>query len=789
MRLAARLIGGLLLALAASLALAESGVANWHGSWEGLNLYVTVVARGHSITPAERAGEPWWKWGNTTTDAYLFGFGRPGVDLVVSFSTEKGTPAATLYVLPKNQRDEVRTGPGRFILPNSVFPRVVVRPKVGGWWTGSLPNFGLVGKMAVQAGNECYPPGKHLGWEFHMGALRPGVLGWMTAIRIWDPHPNKACPRFEATILADPHLAAKLAPPLIPGWPFLSARANLDYAGPERPVFFQIATRSLHVFGPGFKDAGIYWVNSYSYPPRISFEAPMAWYKFDRRPGKIANLIVRLEHFPSGYKLASLPYLSRSDVRLSWTGADAGASAPNWRYSISVIGDVPVTRRVKVGDTSVDAVPYRQLPAWVVDRPWDGASFVEATHGFAGSEGIYSYSVAANFPLFYWINGMSDRPIDTLRFPYLGGRPTTDPNQLPSGFRGEYNLAYLRRPELYFSPVDNQVHLLYPEGGLWNLGGGRVLREDNLTDGPYIDAWKLEEIPPAKPGQPFQALPGRVSQALYALDGYLIYSGPGGAEIRKASYALSAFHLDPPTGRASWRNFLDALAPYRGQARSPTDLRAWLAAFPGGSLAITGGKIFDVRLTVSGLRLAVEIPQGAQPSGTLVKSLLGGRPLKSGSYVLTLNRRSGVWSAEPATPPRLSVSLKPAHLQAFTPSRLRLVLVDRGTLDYRGPLALEIDGKTVHQWSQVTVPGSSRLVLSTDWSPTRAGQLAANLRLDHSTLKIAPLQVTSNPGPGDLRVFGLSINGGLFHLVILAALVLLASAGLLTFGRSVLGRK
>src|SRR5512142_46052 len=63
--------------------------ATWRGIWNGTNLTVFVVTRGHGIPTVVKQSQPWWRWGNTTTDAYLFSWSKDNlVDLILDFSLE-----------------------------------------------------------------------------------------------------------------------------------------------------------------------------------------------------------------------------------------------------------------------------------------------------------------------------------------------------------------------------------------------------------------------------------------------------------------------------------------------------------------------------------------------------------------------------------------------------------------------------------------------------------------------------------------------------------------------------
>src|SRR4051794_17159893 len=77
----------------------SSSPATWQGTIDGVSAWITVVPQGRTGLSENRDREPWWQWGNTTTDAYLFAFERPDdVRLIVTFEEETGgLPAAKIY--------------------------------------------------------------------------------------------------------------------------------------------------------------------------------------------------------------------------------------------------------------------------------------------------------------------------------------------------------------------------------------------------------------------------------------------------------------------------------------------------------------------------------------------------------------------------------------------------------------------------------------------------------------------------------------------------------------------
>lgn len=682
---------------------------SWHGPWRGLDLHVTVITRGHAV---DRPAGEWWQWGNTSTDAYLFGFGRPGVDLVLDFTTHEGKPRAVMYVIDPARRGSVEVRPDSYLLPPGTLPRMSVRPLEGGWWVGDRPNFNVQG-MYREALNYADTI-KDISFNYRVGSHVPGEPAWTTSVVSQPVDPNVAYPLFGAAVRADPGVPYELAPPLLPSFPYLSAREYYDFYGPNQPAMFEISSRRLINRFVGFQTAGIYAFNSYSLPPTVAFEAPFAWYRFDDRIGRFPNLVVRVEQFPKWYTLAALPQVQRTAVRLSWTGRDFRS----WRYSLSVAGEHALKERVLVGQTPVSAISYARLPSWTTSRPWRAVSFVEATKGLAGSEGIYSYSVEANPALFPWLAGLADAPPDTFRAPYLAGLSIVDPYQLPEGYRGEYNLAYNRAPRLYRSGIDRRVHLEYADGGVWNLGEGYLLRTHNVTGGPRINTWLLERVLPAeRASRTPRAYKNEAVQSLFALGGYLLYSDARGAVIRRANLPPDV-PLPTPDNRARWQTFLQNTEKDQPE-RDPRDLRGWLRAFEGPTLNVPGGALNSLRVTPDGFRFVLRVPKGTVPKSSEAVPVFP--RLGAGRHVLTYTIGTGRWTAKPATPAAVRGSVEVFRAREFEPGELTVSLLNSGTLDQSGRAVLLADGVAVKEWATLTVPGQSRVTRRLTWSPRHAG--------------------------------------------------------------------
>jgi hypothetical protein len=243
---------------------------------------------------------------------------------------------------------------------------------------------------------------------------------------------------------------------------------------------------------------------------------------------------------------------------------------------------------------------------------------VDATEVTYGSnEGIYDWS-SDQVGLRY-LFGLADEPD-------LSGFET-----IPRGLRGEYRYRREYEPVLYFSPLDKRLHLLYAEGGLWNLGEGQILHEYNSNGGPYIDSWVV-----ARPETRVQREYARSSialQSLHALKDYFLYSDvKGNIVLKNVQYTPSLFTLRPPTDQRSWQAFRQRLQPFEGQEPSPENLRAWLEGLEGSSLEIRGGFIKKVESSDDEFWFTVYLEPGFETTGDVGLDLQG---LEPGDYLVT----------------------------------------------------------------------------------------------------------------------------------------------------------
>jgi hypothetical protein len=711
--------------------------AVWSGVWNGAEMTVVVVTRGHSIREKVSQNEPWWRWGNTSTDAYLFYWSEDDmVDLVVDFTEQNRRPTARIYVPTSvEHRQAIQSFDGGYTLPDELNPSLIIWPVEGDWLIDGLPNFNLDGR-------EADPTTGAMDWEIRVRADAPGIPKWMTRTADLDRDPGAGYPHFGATMRMDPSVPFELADPLIPAFPYLSAVREQGHWEKIQPIFVSHETRTLEQNWTGFHIAGMYQINSISYPSETNFESPFAFYRFDPEAGRYANLVIRSDIWPEGDPHGPPPqHTQRTAVRMTWTGENPRL----WRYSLSVTGNHVHEDEVFIGDTKIFAVPYAEYPHWVTSRQWKAATFVEATKGETGSEGIYDFSVEDNYAVTEWINGLrldaptelpdleaedepitleslKHEPIATLQRPYLDF-PAIHPLRLKEGFRGEYSLHYDRDPQLYFSPIDNRVHLLYASEGVWNLGNDTVLRTYNLDGGPHIDAWVRERISPTKSeitDEVSIAIPGRFEEALYSLESYMLYSSSNRVELRELEQAPSSEIIPVPEDEATWRQFLDEASPAGLQERDPNDLRKWIRQLPGKSTRISRASASDIRITDEGYRFALKLQDGFRIEGT---DHAGIGDLDPGSYLVTYD---GEFLIEPLTPPSLSIALSGGPAVELQSERILLDIRNDGMQDVSDAtlelLATSDDGQEIVVTSeQIDFMGKSVTSRAIDWAPPGPG--------------------------------------------------------------------
>ncbi|MGI8967951.1 MAG: hypothetical protein ACR2GA_02455 [Chloroflexota bacterium] len=669
----------------------------WHGTIAGVPTWITVVAHGHDIV--RRAGS-WWTWGNTSTDTYLFAFRHPrNVRLILAFERQpNGLPQARLFLNQAGAAPLAYTssGTGVQITTDGGNPYLTIRAAGGPWLIHHVTNYNL--RLSLDGPSEYGPRAARTDGQtdvqIRVGGGTHGVPRWETDRLVFDPSPTSGYIRFGAFQRLPGAPRFRVARPIMPSFPYLGiGRAHPHwFVENPNPLYYDLNSSSFnrHPF-VGFENAGTYSLTSLTLPPRVDFESPFLFTNF--APGtREAQLVIRAESFPHGDLLGPQPRtLPRSTFRMSWTDSRSNL----WEYSLDVAGMVPTTRTIHLGDSRFLGIPPRATAGWVAHHSWPLVTFVQAVHGYSGSEGIYAYSAQAN-DNWGWLGGMANHPAHYLSHPPLPQPPAltaaTDPRALPVGFRGEYSQAYFRIPMLYASPIDAHLHLLYGHGGWWNLGECWALNSRSVGHGPYINSWVLHRLTRA-PGCRRKTRTS-LRQSLYALGGYFLFSGPQGANIQLSRPPSSAFRVVPPTTRSSWLEFSRLTARYQ-LGRDPRNLRSWLRAFPGPSVAIHPAQLKVLRSTHSTLSILLSVPAHARTVLNGSRQYLPALSSRSGVYLLTYRVSQRRWTVQQEDHTHLAAVL---HMQPATTYPSKNIAAVPIRVTSRPPpasmLRLSIDGRT-----------------------------------------------------------------------------------------------
>lgn len=670
--------------------------------------------------------------------------------LVVQLWEGRGSaqPRARVYTAPVGRRfvPVQVLGGGRVVLQEGLRPSIDIQELGAAWVRNGFPNYDLnvaiYGPVQAMWGSGPLSGGS----PGYVGRLGPHELAYHIIIRaapdgepLWDlrtlvpTFPGSGYVRGNyAQRECFTHISWGSSPS--PDWPFVAFSGGfLQPSGEVVPpivvnwstgkvtTFSEVVSVRLQRCSYDFYSLTPILIGKNNKP---DFESPWGLYNLAGSEHGYPSLVIRNEHFgandpwsvgtdPQRLTAAPLNPRQTEDIRYSWADHPGNLL---FNYKVDVFGFLPYSEYVPIagGRSRVLAPPYGAYPSWVVGHRWPSTTFIDTNGGgYASSEGIYQWP-AQSVGTRYW-SGWSAVP----NLKALG--------PLPVGLRGEYRVGTNHRPWLYGSNIDRKLHLLYAQGGLWNLGGGDVLRESNLTGGPYIDAWTLAKQVAAAgsnskvPGPSYQTV-----SSLYELKGYLIYGGAHGIVIRKARGVSNSFRTLPPTNHASWVAFVHAVKPYRS-GRNPRHLYTWVQAFRGSAFELPGARLVRVVAEARGFQLQVSLPATVHPSGELpgLKPLSG---VREQVWLFASSPSGGQWEVAATVGPRLSAQgVGPAALRALHPGVLHVRVRDAGNVDWNGTVTVS-HGDHVLVTRQMMIHGGSTALLSVAWSPAAAGAQTVSVR-------------------------------------------------------------
>lgn len=395
------------------------------------------------------------------------------------------------------------------------------------------------------------------------------------------------------------------------------------------------------------------------------------------------------------------------EVHVSWDQNNVNA----WEYKISLSSNDDIDTVVEFPDFAIASVPYDEVVSWVRDRTWDMATFTQDYRPSRDSEGMFAKGWQVNRG---WENGenVSSLIPDLYMTGFSDRLPIEYYQDIQEGMRGEHSFQYFDTPKIYLSALDRQLHLLGAEAGVWNLGEGRYLRYANLNGDAYLDQWQEERN-------------GEVVQQLNDGQGFLVYSGNGGVQMKQTDVGPALLETKPPGNYEDWQR-LDEQMKAHQTTLAPANFTGMLAQFPGSEMRIQGAAARDYRITPQGFRFVLELQPEFDVYQNQYPLIL---PETPGTYMVSFD--DNAWSVQPATPvaPRIDdvqVDTQNGNLRALSWTKVEALVHNDGLVDVQDLLlCATFDDNAGHQVvmtdTVALLPGKGQQRVVWDWAPPAAG--------------------------------------------------------------------
>jgi hypothetical protein len=313
------------------------------------------------------------------------------------------------------------------------------------------------------------------------------------------------------------------------------------------------------------------------------FENPFCFYDLTNEDNGTPELIIRMEYWPAhDPRFASgLAHMPIQWIRYSWDHNNDGGMD----YGIGLAGRHPLETIIEVGDYKILSISYEAFPYWIMERSWDMAVFVDTEAEFyLSNEGIYEAQVPMSV-ISEYMTGLSS----TL--------PSIATNSLiaRNGLRIEYTPNFDTYVLLYFSPIDNRLHLREAAEGYWDINEEQSLQYFNRNADPYIDEWRY-------------LYQGETQQQLNITEDYLIYTDYHNQVIIIKEERLSPFLFEimPPRNNDEW-SVLKQLVDSSKLDFSPENLRGVIDRFDTAHIEIHNANFHGYRTTDKGFRFVLEL--------------------------------------------------------------------------------------------------------------------------------------------------------------------------------------
>lgn len=454
----------------------------------------------------------------------------------------------------------------------------------------------------------------------------------------------------------------------------------------------------------------------------MSFELIQAYYDLAEDRDHNPELHIRHRFFGSGDPGAwSLP-ADLNEIRWSWN--QTNQPGLSWDYKIGLAGRQAIDSVTAIGAFRYYAVPWEEIPAWVLSETWDIATFVSverANPPYISSEGIYPW-------------GPIETAVDedpTILSRYLSGQLVILSlanifKQIDNGLRGEFTDNLNGQPYLYFSPLDAKLHLVGAEGCVHQIDAAHKILCDNMNRDDHLDFWRYlrEDV---------------VIRELAQTHDLLLYFDESALGIRRlpADYTLEVFRTLPPITHEEWLALgvqLEAHAfPF-----AAGDFAAMAARAPGELLTISGATFSELNDADGVLTFTLTLHEGYSLSAPV--SFIALDDLPAGEYHVSYV--DGRFNVRPMTPPTLNVR---TTLRQMPPEMLltdvrieAIVTLENNGLATSPEYTLEVFVQSQagrdrdRRWlalERVQVRGEQTLTYTYEWTPNQPGVWTLNAAL------------------------------------------------------------
>ncbi len=574
-------------------------------------------------------------------------------------------------------------------------------------------------------------------------------------------------------------------------WPLLVSAGSETFGGSnyfDTPPFLGVNWSTMHLSPPQFHGYPIeegFHVHNLAYfnlgvVNYANFEIAQAYYDLAEDRDTRPELHIRHRYFGPEDPMAWDVPTAISEVRYSWHQFDTPELA--WDYALGLANRVPVDSQIDFPDFSYHAVPYRELPAWVLNSSWDISTLI-APEGinYLSTEGIYEWGPVETGA--HLVGGTGDASTmsvniqNSLMSRYLAGEevqvdmPETFNEALRTGLRGEVRYTTSGSPFVYFSGVDHRLHLLHANHGVWNIDSTHRIDYLNSNGDAFIDQWSL-------------VVDGVTTARLIQAGDYVILADEAGVTVRRSTEAEALFIMRPPADHADWLALGAQIEANRVES-DPVDFQAMFAQIPGESWSYPAANLNHIRLTQEGVHFSMEAraSNGDVPVSVYV-ILNGGTPIVAPRHTLGLSAvfdTGWLEEAQPVfrTPSRVGIQLSNDDTQDTNEVRVTLLATAPGKL----PISVESTsvqlaaGEQKRLWFDWTPPEAGEWELSVTASPATPNDVAGTPEQRRTEPVVArqSVIVVSEAAPTVAELISLRDEqpyGGVLILALAAALVI-----------------